>query len=355
MTSLSRRGVTVAAAITGAVIVAIAGCSATRSPASLPTGTSTGTSTPTSNASTSTSTSTSTPASTSTSGPAGTCTKALPGPKGECGPYTNPQVMVGTTGDVTVGNDVWSPPETSWSQTIHVTNAGNWNVVANFPAGETSVHSFPNTGQTQDWIDGTDLPAALSSWSSMVSSYSVNLNAHSGTVAEAAYDLWLDDWNNEVMIQTDFAGDSLRPRCDVDKDVIATQTFGGTNGVPVQRWNLCQFGSELIWQPSTGTNYPSDRVNVMAMLTWLENHGNGKYLSANPTLTAVSFGFEICSTGGRNQTMQVNSFSFVATPAKLSGTGRGDSPPGVRSFMRVSHGLPGRVCRLPRRAGRRAA
>jgi hypothetical protein len=63
------------------------------------------------------------------------------------------------------------------------------------------------------------------------------------------------------------------------------------------------------------------------MLTWLENHGDGKYLPANPTLTAVSFGFEICSTGGRSQTFQVNSFSFVATPAKLSGTGWG-SPGG---------------------------
>ena len=244
------------------------------------------------------------------------------GTKGECGPYTNPQTMVGTSGDVTVGNDVWSPPEGSWSQTLNVTNAGSWNVVANFPA-DTSVHSFPNTGQTQDWIDGTQLPAALSTWSSMISTYSVTLNAHSGTVAEAGYDLWLNDWNTEVMIQTDFAGDSLRPRCDVNGDVITSATFGGTDGVPVQRWNLCQFGSEVIWQPSTGTNYPSDRVNVMAMLTWLENHGNGKYLAKNPTLTAVSFGFEICSTGGKNQTLQVNNFSLVATPAKLSGTGWG--------------------------------
>jgi len=149
----------------------------------------------------------------------------------------------------------------------------------------------------------------------MVSYYSVNLSAHSGTVGEAAYDLWLDDWKNEVMIQTDFAGDSLRPRCDVLHDVITTQTFGGTNGVPVRRWNLCQFGSEVIWQPPTGTNYSSGKVNVMAMLTWLETHGGGKYLPAKPTLTAISFGFEICSTSGRDQTFQVNNFSFTAKPA----------------------------------------
>jgi len=51
------------------------------------------------------------------------------------------------------------------------------------------------------------------------------------------------------------------------------------------------------------------------MLTWLQEHGNGKYLPAKPTLTALSFGFEICSTGGRNQTFEVNNFSFIATRA----------------------------------------
>jgi hypothetical protein len=215
---------------------------------------------------------------------------------------------------ITVGNNVFGPASNSYSQTLYVATPGHWSVVANFPPG-TSVRSFPNTGQTQDWINGTNLPAALSSWSSMVSSYSVSLNAHSGTVGEAAYDLWLNDWHNEVMIQTDFAGDSLRPRCDVLHDVITTQTFGGTEGVPVQRWNLCKFGSEIIWQPPTGTNYSSGKVNVMAMLTWLETHGGGKYLPAKPTLTAISFGFEICSTASRNQTFRVNNFSFTAKPA----------------------------------------
>jgi hypothetical protein len=306
MTTLSRRSATVAAATISAVIVAVAGCSATHSPESSPTGPSaTGTTAPKSNAPA--------PTSTSTSALAATCT--ITAAKGQCGPYTFPQTqgdppqgIAGTTGDITVGNNVWSEPSGNWSQTLNVTSPANWNVVANFPAG-TSVRSFPNTGQTQNWINGTKLPAALSTWSSMVSSYSVTLNAHKGTVGEAAYDLWLDNWNNEVMIQTDFAGDSLRPRCDADGDVITTQAFGGV------KWNLCQFGSELIWQPPTGTNYPSGKVDVMAMLTWLEKNGGGKYLPANPTLTAISFGFEICSTGGQDQSFQVNNFSFIATPA----------------------------------------
>ena len=311
MTSLSRPRVTVVAAIASAVIAAITGCSATHSPAS----SSAGSSTPGSTATSNSNSTTFVPA--ADSGPV-TCTTSAP--QGQCPPYgTQPQGkpypgIVGTTGQITVGNNVFGPASKSYSQKLYVATPGSWSVVANFPVG-TSVRSFPNTGQTQNWINGTSLPAALSTWSSMTSTYSVSLNAHSGTVGEAAYDLWLDDWHNEVMIQTDFAGDSLRPRCDVNRDVITTQTFGGTSGVPVQRWNLCQFGSELIWQPPTGTNYSSDKVDVMAMLTWLEKNGGGKYLPANSTLQAISFGFEICSTGGRIQTFQVNNFSFIATPA----------------------------------------
>jgi hypothetical protein len=318
MTNRSRPGLTVAAAITGAVIFAVVGCSATPTPAASPAG---------HTASSSAGTSTSSPAGSATSGAnAGSSTAAIAAtcstsdPQGECPPYGSQvqgepyQGIVGTSGEITVGNNVFGPASKSYSQTLHVASPGNWTVTANFPVG-TSVRSYPNTGQTQNWISGTSLPAALSTWSSMFSTYSVTLNPHSGTVGEAAYDLWLDDWHNEVMIQTDFAGDNLRPRCDVLHDVVTTQTFGGTDGVPAQRWNLCQFGSELIWQPPTGTNYPSGKVNVMAMLTWLETHGGGKYLPAKPTLTAISFGFEICSTASRDQTFELNNFTFTATPA----------------------------------------
>jgi hypothetical protein len=309
MTNRSRPGLTVVAAITGAVIAAVVGCSSTHSTADPPAGTST-----------SSAAGTSAPSSKAVSFTPVVATCSTSDPQGQCPPYGTQVTgqpypgIVGTTGEITVGNNVFGPASKSYSQTLHVANPGHWDVVANYPVG-TSVRAYPNTGQTQNWISGTSLPAALSSWSSIFSTYSVTLPTHSGTVGEAAYDLWLDDWHNEVMIQTDFVGDSLRPRCDVLKDVVATQTFGGTNGVPVRSWNLCQFGSEIIWQPPTGKNYSSGKVNVMAMLTWLETHGHGKYLPAKPTLTALSFGFEICSTAGQNQTFELNSFHFTAKAA----------------------------------------
>src|ERR1700736_2045852 len=48
---------------------------------------------------------------------------------GSCGPYTS-SLISGTTGNVTVGNDVWSPPTGSWSQTLTVVNPSNWDAVA---------------------------------------------------------------------------------------------------------------------------------------------------------------------------------------------------------------------------------
>jgi hypothetical protein len=314
MTSLFRPRVTAAAAIASALI-AVAGCSATHSQADPPAGSSTSSSAGTSSAGGSTSSSNSDPA---TAAIVATCSTS--NPQGECPPYgTQPTGapypgIVGTTGEITVGNNVFGPASKSYSQTLRVANPGRWDVIARYPVG-TSVRAYPNTGQTQNWISGTSLPAALSSWSSIFSTYAVTMPTGKGAVGEAAYDLWLDDWHNEVMIQTDFVGDSLRPRCDVLHDVVATATFGGTNNVPVRTWNLCQFGSEIIWQPPTGKNYSSGKVNVLAMLTWLEKHGNGKYLPAKPTLTAISFGFEICSTAGQNQTFQLDKFYFTATPA----------------------------------------
>jgi hypothetical protein len=274
-----------------------------------PTQTATPTQTPTYSP---TPTATPTPTSTSTLTSASCATSAA---SGSCGPYTDPQIS-GINGTVTVGNNVWSPIS-GWSETLNAENPADWSVTANMPAGNTAVVSYPNTGTTVPWLPGKDVNPNLSSWSAMTSSWNVDIasDANSGSMGEAGYDIWLNNWNDEVMIQTDFVGDSLRPRCDVNGDVIATASFGGSNGVPVQSWNLCQFGSELIWQLPTGTNDPSGSVDIMAMLTWLEDHGNGKYLPSSSTLTALGFGFEICSTGSKNETFQLSAFTLTATPS----------------------------------------
>lgn len=219
--------------------------------------------------------------------------------KGNCGPYTYPSIAY-SNGETTVGQDVWNPIS-GWSQTLRATNPGNWYVTAEMPAGNTAVVSYPNTGTPY----GEKL---LSSFHRITSSFSESMHAVSQTSAWAAFDLWFNNWSDEVMIQHDFAGNgSCTP--------VATHTFGGSNGVPVQSWNLCVFGSERVWKlagnsgPESTSNEQSGSVDILSMLTWMENNG---YLPRNSTVTDLSYGFEICSTGGKPETFSVSRFSISA-------------------------------------------
>jgi hypothetical protein len=222
--------------------------------------------------------------------------------KGSCGPYLYPAVTGSDGSNTTVGQDVWNPIS-GWSQTLYAKSPGNWYVTANMPAGNTAVVSFPNTGESYN-------SNLLSSFFSLYSSFSENMNATAGTSAEAAYDIWLNNWKNEVMIQHDMVnrGGPCGP-------VLATATFGGHGGVPTQSWNLCQYGSELIWQvPGSGSQYgfKAASVDVLAMLEWLEN--NGGYLPHGSSLTAIGYGFEICSTGGVDENFEIKAFSITSSP-----------------------------------------
>jgi hypothetical protein len=210
-----------------------------------------------------------------------------------CGPFTYPQDQ-GVTSAPTVGNNVWAPIS-GWQQTLSASSPGDWRVVANMPAGNTAVVSYPSSSAQYD-------NHALSSFSTMTSSFTETMNATSQTSAWAAYDIWVNNGKNEVMIQHDFANNGA---CTAE----ANATFGGSNGVPVQNWYLCQFGSELVWKLK-GANEQSGSVDILAMLTFLENHG---YLPQNSTLASIGYGWEIASTGGQPETFTVSGYS-IHTP-----------------------------------------
>ena len=237
--------------------------------------------------------------------------------QGTCGPYTYAPIEGSNGFNTFVGNDVWNP-QPGWQQTLYVQNPGNWFAVCNMPAGNLSVISYPNTGQYFN-------EAPLANYASMYSTYSddININTNPGSIAEAAYDMWFNAYHDEVMIQVDFIGDAARPRCDVANDVITTVAFGGSNGVPLLNWNLCVFGSEKIWQLATGVNTSTMKVDILSMVLWLQTHG---YMTSNnSTITAISFGIEVCSTGGVNENFLINELSLeytlnITATATLSGT-----------------------------------
>ena len=237
------------------------------------------------------------------SSPGPVCT--VSGAMGRCGPYRSYRLITGTTSSTYIGNNVWNPIP-GWRQTLYAADPGDWQVTANMPAGNTAVVSYPSIGANYGQV--TDVPTPLTDYSSLYSSFSENMNATAGTSAWAAYDIWLGPENcfpavsscasDEVMIQHDFAGNGA---C----TTLATAAFGGHGGVPVRKWHLCRYGSELIWKLTR--NEQSGSVDILSMLTWLVNHG---YLRAGTGLWLIGYGWEICSTGGVNENFQVSSFSI---------------------------------------------
>lgn len=218
--------------------------------------------------------------------------------KGACGPYTYPAIE-GASQSPTVGQNVWAPIS-GWQQTLYASNPGSWSVAVNGPAGNTAVVSYPNTGASYG-------EKPLSSFHSIVSSFAESMPHNSGTSGWAAFDLWFNNWNDEVMIQHDFTDNGA---C----GAVATHTFGGSNGVPAQTWHLCVFGSERVWKLGTDDNHLQDEqsgsVDILSMVTWMENNG---YLPRNSTVTDLSYGFEICSTGGKPENWSVSRFSISAS------------------------------------------
>jgi hypothetical protein len=244
---------------------------------------------------------------------------------GTCGPYNYPQITANGTYPIITEQDVWNPPS-SWSQTLYSTSPGSWYVTANYPTdGSGAIHTYPST--RFDQLDAV----TLDSYSYMYSSFSVSPDTSSTTVSDIGYDLWLNNWGNEVMIQHQLIN---IPNCTTfATHVPATNVqFGGSYGVPTNTWNLCQFGNEgsgsveLIWEitgasGSKNFGFSSGSVDMYAMLKWLENStacysssGSGSAcLKASSTMTSTEYGFEISSTGGLSKNFTVNNFTVTSS------------------------------------------
>jgi hypothetical protein len=225
--------------------------------------------------------------------------------KGQCGPYKYSANTASSGYNTYVGQDVWNPIP-GWQQTLHSSGPGNWYVTANVPAGNTAVVSYPSTGQGSS---GNGTTQRISSYTTITSAFAENMHSNPQTNAEAAYDIWTVA-GIEIMIQHDFS--SLRPRCAAASGdpVLATVGFSEPGTGTIHNWNFCQYGSERIWQFADG-NVRSGSVDILAMLTWLMNHG---HLPRDSELGAVGYGFEVCSTGGVDENFSVSRFSLTALP-----------------------------------------
>jgi hypothetical protein len=104
-------------------------------------------------------------------------------------------------------------------------------------------------------------------------------------IAEAAYDIWLNDWNTEVMLWVDNHGQVPAGK------VVGTYVIYG------EKWKLWQDGSGASGYYAfvlQGKQQNSGTVHILSALRILAGRGN---IPANSTVTDLQFGWEICSTG----------------------------------------------------------
>lgn len=252
---------------------------------------------------------------TATTARSATCTTSAS--SGSCGPYLYPQITSSSGSNTYVNNEVWNPVPNA-SQTLTAADPGNWSAQANMPSGNTAVVSYPDTQQLY-----SNVP--LTQYTSLTSAFTEALNPVSGTMAEAAYDLWLNNWATEVMVWVDNHGQSL-----------GSDTKLGTATIAGQSWTIYRNGgpgSELI--VSLNGSEQTGTVNLLAVFSYLQSQG---WLASNSTLTAIDFGFEVSSTGGQAETFQLSCYAITENGTGGGTCGGSSSPPPPASAPTVTTG-----------------
>jgi hypothetical protein len=293
-------------------------------PASVPTSPSLAPTSP-SLAPTSPAPSTSSPApSTSTEDcPAGSPTSA-PG----CGEYNfGPDTsgyLPGFAADITPASDLdgsyanlLTIDQNGWSggqgeQDLTASSFDNWSVTAtdtdpSDAPGE--VLTGPEASYDYDNLDAPPnyLPPAeydLNNITSLTSNYSETMPASNlNYLAESDYDIWLNNWDTEVMIWVDNHQGANVFANSGDTEV-GTYTLGG------QSYTLWDNGTGIngfyIFSLNGG-NQPTGTVDIHAILEQLVTLGE---IPAASPLTEIAFGWEISSTYGVPMTFTMNNFTI---------------------------------------------
>lgn len=187
-------------------------------------------------------------------------------------------------------NDMWNCPQPACGgQTIWANSANDWGVVSDMRAGNTSVLTYPNIGNLFR-------NPRLSSFTMIRNRFSEAIPHHAkGVSAEAADDVWLDNYKIEVMIWVDNVGRSLSGSHRLGSATLLGQHFS------VWRYG----GSEFIFD--LNHNEASGQTDILGAAEWLIHH---HWAPSEATLTQAEFGWEIASTGGHRVDFQVRDYAL---------------------------------------------
>jgi hypothetical protein len=198
-----------------------------------------------------------------------------------------------------VNNDMWNCPQRACGrQEVWANSSSDWGVVSTMAKGNTAVLTYP---AVQEQFGANNNSAPLSNARELRSTFTESMPTSAGTIGEAAYDIWLNGWNTEVMIWVDNQHQTF------SQPVMATATFNG------QTFTVYR-------DPGTSKGYPSGpvffvlnhnetsgTVDILAVFRWLQRSG---FLTSSAGLNAVDFGWEICSTNGVPEYFSVSRYTL---------------------------------------------
>jgi hypothetical protein len=191
-------------------------------------------------------------------------------------------------GGFDVYNNEWNTaqagPQLVWADSYH-----HWGVQSVQPAS-TSVKTYPSVQQNYSNPALRRVKSLTSSFAQAMPAPSLNYDA------EAAYDLWLDNYKIEVMVWV--ANHGQTPLGGIVSHVAITG----------RQYAVYQGGPDVFSFVATGMPATSGQVNLLSALQWLVNH---HYLSGSDTLTQVNFGWEIASTNGVPLDFALNDYSLT--------------------------------------------
>jgi hypothetical protein len=193
-------------------------------------------------------------------------------------------------------NNEWNTSASPGPQTICGDSASDWQVTSTQRAGNTAVLTYPSV--QLNYNGGNGYP--VSRFTSMSSSYAESMHASGGTDAEAAYDIWVNGLNKEVMVWVDNHGQAPAG------SKVATTSFSGAT------WDLYETGDHSYMAFVREGNATSGTVDLHAALAFLEGRGD---LKSTDNLWQVNFGWEVCSTGGAPETFTASNYSLTSSPS----------------------------------------
>ncbi len=189
-----------------------------------------------------------------------------------------------------VNNDAWNSTEAG-PQTMYACSFNNWYVVSNQP----NLTTDPGSVKTYPDIEKLFSEQPIKSFHTITSFY----NETTPNVGnwDTAYDIWANNWKNEIMIWNNEQNQGQIPPSGAINVTVAGHEYAA--------WQNGSKYTTLVVQPMNS----SGNVNILGVLNWLTTKG---WLPKNSTLTAVEYGIEISYTGGGPATFSVNNFSLSA-------------------------------------------